>query len=79
MPKSASVVTPPVNILLANFGGLSLTSITSIMTFNVVSFVSSKKVSFAGTVLQSSVAFTISKCCSCRSLSKVLAVWNQYQ
>lgn len=36
IPKSASVVIPPVNILLTNNGALSLISLTVMWTVNVL-------------------------------------------
>lgn len=72
VPKSASVVTPPVKTLLTNFGALSLMSVTCTITFKRVSSEALKMFWLAGVALQFSVAWIISSCPFCDSLSKIL-------
>lgn len=58
VPKSASVVTPPVNTRLIKRGGLSFISLTVTVTLRSVSSLGSKMLWLAGEWMQSSLALT---------------------
>lgn len=78
VPKSASVVTPPVNTSLTNWGALSLISFTNTMTLSIVLSLWSKRLLLTrGGLTQSSLAWTTRKCISASSRSSFWATWRE--